>query len=82
VKGRIDVDGPEYLRVVYKRLRAMVESLNERVKSRLDFSQFTWQGLENVCIHVCLVLCLVYAVVIAASVLGMPDLQDSISYFA
>jgi hypothetical protein len=50
VKGRIDVDCPEYLRVVYKRLRAMVESLNERVKSRLDFSQFTWQGLENVCI--------------------------------
>jgi len=32
VKDRIDVEGPEYLRVVYKRLRAMVESLNGRVK--------------------------------------------------
>ena len=35
VKGRIDVEGPEHLRVVYKRLRAMVESLNGRVKARL-----------------------------------------------
>ena len=35
VKDLIDVDGPEHLRVVYKHLRAMVESLNGRVKSRL-----------------------------------------------
>jgi hypothetical protein len=52
VKDRIDVEGPEYLRVVYKHLRAMVESFNGRVKSRLDFSQFTWQDLGNACIHV------------------------------
>jgi len=82
VKDRIDVEGPEYLRVVYKRLRAMVESLNGRVKSRLGFSRFTWQGLENACIHTCLVFCLVYAVVIAAVVLEESDLQYCVSYFA
>ena len=82
VKDRIDVEGPEYLRVVYKHLRAMVESFNGRVKSRLDFSQFTWQGLENACIHTCLVFCVVYAVVIAAALLGRPELQYSIAYFA
>jgi len=70
VKDRIDVEGPEYLRVLYKRLRAMVESFNGRVKSRLDFSQFTWQSLGNACIHTCLVFCVVYAVVIAAAILG------------
>jgi hypothetical protein len=58
-KDRIDVEGPEHLRVVYKRLRTMVESLNGRLKSRLDFSQFSWQGLWNACIHTCLVFCLV-----------------------
>ena len=82
VKDRIDVEGPEYLRVLYKRLRAMVESFNGRVKSRLDFSQFTWQSLGNACIHTCLVFCVVYAVVIAAALLGKPELQYSIAYFA
>jgi len=81
-KDRIDVEGPEYLRVVYKRLRAMVESLNGRVKSRLGFGRFTWQGFENACVHACLVFCLVYAVVIVAARLGLPDLQYSVSYFA
>jgi hypothetical protein len=82
VKDRIDVEGPEYLRVVYKRLRAMVESLNGRVKSRLAYSSFTWQDLGNACIHTCLVFCAVYAVVIAAAQLGRPELQYSIAYFA
>jgi hypothetical protein len=82
VKDRIDVEGPEYLRVVYKHLRAMVESLNGRVKSRLAYSRFTWQGLENACIHTCLVFCVVYAVVIAAALLEKPELQYSIAYFA
>jgi len=82
VKDRIDVEGPEYLRCIYKRLRAMVESLNGRVKSRLAYSRFTWQGLGNACIHTCLVFCVVYAVVIAAAVLGRPELQYSIAYFA
>ena len=82
VKDRIDVEGPEYLRVVYKHLRAMVESLNGRVKSRLAYSRFTWQGLGNACIHTCLVFCVVYAVVIAAALLGRPELQYSIAYFA
>lgn len=81
VKDRIDVEDL-YLRCIYKRLRAMVESLNGRVKSRLGYSRFTWQGLGNACIHTCLVFCVVYAVVIAAAVLGRPELQYSIAYFA
>jgi hypothetical protein len=82
VKGRIDVEGPEHLRVVYKRLRAMAESLNGRVKSRLAYSRLTWQGLGNASIHVCLVCCVVYAVAIVASLLGRPELRYSIAYFA
>jgi len=35
MKDRIDVEGPEYKRVIYKRLRAMVEGFIGRVKSRL-----------------------------------------------
>src|SRR4030067_717556 len=82
VTDRIDVGGHEYLRVVYKHLRAMVESLNGRVKSRLAYGRFTWQGLGNACIHTCLVFCVVYAVVIAAALLGRPELKYSIAYFA
>jgi len=82
VKGRIDVEGPEHLRVVYKRLRAMVESLNGRVKARLAYSRFTWQGLRNASIHVCLVCCVVYAVVMVAALLRRPELRYSIAYFA
>jgi len=82
VKDRIDVVGPEHLRVVYKGLRAKSESLNGRVKARLAYSRFTWQGIHNACIHVCLVFCLVYAVTIVASVLCRPELQYSIAYFA
>jgi len=82
VKDRIDVEGPEWLRVVYKRLRAMSESVNGRVKKRIAYSQFTWQGLENASIHVSLVFSVVYAVVIAASLMGRPELRYSIAYFA
>jgi hypothetical protein len=82
VKDRIDVEGPEHLRVVYKGLRAKVESLNGRVKARLAFSRLTWQGLQNACIHACLVFCVVYAVTIVAALLGKPELQYSIAYFA
>ena len=82
VKDRIDVEGPEYLRVVYKMLRAKSESLNGRVKARLAYSRLTWQGLGNACIHTCLVFCAVYAVVIAAALLEKPELQYSIAYFA
>jgi hypothetical protein len=82
VKDRIDVEGPEHLRVVYKMLRAKSESLNGRIKSRLDYSQFTWQGLGNACVHTCLVFCLVYGVVIAAALLERPELQYSVAYFA
>jgi hypothetical protein len=82
VKDRIGVEGPEHLRVIYKRLRAMVESLNGRVKARLAYSKLTWQGLGNACIHTCLVFCVVYAVTIVAALLGKPELQYSIAYFA
>jgi hypothetical protein len=82
VKERIDVEGPEHLRVVYKGLRAKSESLNGRVKARLAYSRFTWQGLRNACIHACLVFCVAHAVTIVANVLGKPELQYSIAYFA
>jgi len=82
VKDHIDVEGPEHLRVVYKGLRAKSESLNGRVKARLAYSRFTWQGIQNACIHACLVFCLVYAVTIAAAALCRPELQYSIAYFA
>jgi len=55
VKDRIDVEGSEWKRVVYKRMRAMSEDLNGRVKKRIAYSQFTWQGLDNTSIHVCLI---------------------------
>jgi hypothetical protein len=82
VKDRIDVEGPEHLRVIYKKLRAKSESINGRVKARLAFSRLTWQGLQNACIHTCLVLSVVYSVVIVAAILGKPELQYSIAYFA
>ena len=82
VKDRIDVEGPEWLRVTYKRLRAMSESVNGRVKSRVAYSRFTWQGLENASIHVSLVFSVVYAAVIAASLMGRAELRYSIAYFA
>jgi hypothetical protein len=82
VKERIDVDGPKHLRVVYKKLRSKSESVNGRVKARLAYSRFTWQGLRNACIHACLIFSVVYSVVIAASHLRRPELQYSIAYFA
>ena len=82
VKDRIDVEGPEHLRVVYKMLRAKSESLNGRVKARLAYSRLTWQGLGNACIHTCLVFCVVYAVSIVATFMGRPELRYSIAYFA
>jgi hypothetical protein len=82
VKDHIDVEGPEHLRVIYKRLRAMSESLNGRAKARLALGRFTWQGLRNACIHVCLVCCVVYAVAIVAAKLDKPELRYSIAHFA
>src|SRR4030042_4652095 len=79
VKDRIDVDGPQYLRVVYKMLRAKSESLNGRVKARLAYSRLTWQGLWNACVHACLVFCVVYAVCIVAGFIGRPAPRDSIT---
>jgi hypothetical protein len=41
VKDRIDVEGPAWKRRIYKRLRAMVEGFNGRVKSRLAYRRLT-----------------------------------------
>jgi len=82
VKDRIDVEGPEWLRVIYKRLRAASESFNGRVKSRLGYQRLTWQGLENAGIHVGLVLTVAYAVCIAAYGMRRPELRQSVAFFA
>jgi len=82
IRKRIDVDGPEYKRVIYKRLRALVEGFIGRVKSRLGYRRLTWQGLENARIHVSLVLMVVYVVAIAAHRIGRPELRQSVAYFA
>jgi hypothetical protein len=82
VKDRIDVEGPEHLRCVYHRLRAPAEGLIGRVKSRLALQRLTWQGLDNVCIHVCLVLMVAYAVCIAAHRLERAELRQSVAFFA
>jgi hypothetical protein len=82
VKGRFDVEGPEYLRVIYERLRSQSESLNGRMKVRLALGRFTWQGKHNATIHVCLNCCVVYAVAIVAALLGKPERQYSIAYFS
>ena len=70
------------MRAVYKRLRAVVEGFNGRVKSRAAYSRFTWQGLRNASIHVSLVLIVAYAVFIAAYGLGSPGLRQSMAFFA
>jgi hypothetical protein len=82
VKARIDVEGSEHLRCVYHRLRAPTEGFIGRAKSRLGYRRLTWQGMDNVCIHVCIVLCVVYAVCIAAHRIGRPELRQSVAYFA
>jgi hypothetical protein len=82
VKDRIDVEGPEYLRAVYHRLRAPAEGFIGRAKGRLAYQRFTWQGVDNACIHVCIVLCVAYAVCIAAYRIGRPELRQSVAYFA
>ena len=80
VKDRIDVEGPEHLRSIYHRLRAPNEGLFGRVKCRLSLSRFTWQGLDNVHIHVYLALLVSYGVCIVAHVIGRPELRQSIAY--
>jgi hypothetical protein len=82
VKDRIDVEGPDYLRSVYHRLRAPAEGFIGRAKSRLAYQRLTWQGVDNACIHVCIVLCVAYAVCIVAYRLVKPELRQSIAYFA
>ena len=47
VRDCIDVKGPEHKRVVYKRLRALVEGFIGRVKSRLGFGRLFRSSLAN-----------------------------------
>jgi len=82
VKDRIDVEGPEWKKTIYKRLRAVAEGFNGRAKSRLAYERLTWQGLGNACIHVGLVLMVAYAVCIAAYRIGRPELRQSVAFFA
>ena len=82
VKDRIGVEGPEWMCIAYKLLRSKAESLIGRVKSRLGFERFTWQGLWNASIHVSLVLSVVYAAAIAAARIEKPAMRQSIAYFA
>ena len=82
VKDRIGVEGPEWMTVVYKRLRALAEGFNGRAKSRLAYRRLTWQGLGNASAHVSLLLCVVYAAAIAAARIDRPELRQSIAYFA
>ncbi|MBL7080835.1 hypothetical protein ISS39_10975 [Candidatus Bathyarchaeota archaeon] len=82
VKDRIDVEGPEWKKRIYKRLRAVVEGFNGRVKSRLAYRRLTWQGLENASIHVSLVLMVAYEVCIAAYGIERPELRQSVAFFA
>ncbi|MCW3991418.1 MAG: hypothetical protein NWE79_01820 [Candidatus Bathyarchaeota archaeon] len=82
VKDRIDVEGPEWKKRIYKRLRAVVEGFNGWAKSRLAYERLTWQGLENAGIHVSVILMVVYAVAIAAFCIGRPELRQSIAFFA
>ena len=81
VKDRIDVEGPEWKKRIYKRLQAVVKGFNGRVKSRLAYRRLTWQGLENASIHVCLVLMVAYAICIAAYGVGRPELRQSVAFF-
>jgi len=82
VKDKIQVEGPEHMRVVYGRLRAQAESFNSTLKNRLAHEKFTWKGLANASIHTSLAHCVVYAVAIAATKIGRPELARSIAYFA
>ena len=76
------VEGPGWMRAVYKRLRTVVEGFNGRAKSRLAYERLTWQGLENASTHVSLVLMVVYAVCIAAYGIRRPELWQSMAFFA
>jgi len=82
VKDRIDVEGPDWKRVIYKRLRAVVEGFNGRAKCRLAYQRPTWQGLENVGIYVGLVLMVAYAVCIAVYGIGWHEFRQSVAFFA
>jgi len=82
VRDRIDVEGPEWKKAIYKRLRAVVESFNSRAMSRLAYQRLTWQGLGNASIHVSVVLMVAYAVCIAAYGIGKPELRQSVAFFA
>jgi hypothetical protein len=82
VKNKIDVEGPEYLRSVYHRLRAPNEGLFGRTKCRFNLGRLTWQGLDNVCIHVSLALFVAYGVCIVAHLIGRPKLRQSVAYFS
>ena len=82
VRNRIDVEGSDWKRVIYKRLRVVVEGFNDRAKSRLAYERLIWQGLGNASVHVCIVMMVVYAMAITAFRIGRPELRQSVAFFA
>jgi hypothetical protein len=82
VKEKIQVEGPEHLKVIYGRLRAQAESFISTLKNHLGYDNFTWRGLENASIHTSLAFIGAYAVTIAAIKIGRPDKARSIAWFA
>ncbi|MFW6109081.1 MAG: hypothetical protein ACOC6N_01395 [archaeon] len=67
------MEGSEWKRVIYKRLRSKAESFIGRARCQLNYEQLTWQGLENASIHVSIVLMVAYAVAIAAHKIESPS---------
>ena len=47
VKNRIQVDGPEHMRVIFGRLRAVVESFISRLKNLLELQAVHLEGIEE-----------------------------------
>jgi len=82
VRDRVDMEGPEHKRVVYRRLQAVVKVFICQVKSRLAYGRLIWQGLENASIHVSLALIVVYMVTIAAFRIERPELPQSVAFLA
>ena len=75
VRDCIDVEGPEWKRVIYKWLRVAAEGFIGRVRNGLTYGWLTWQGLENASIHVSLILSVVHAMAIVAARIGRPELR-------
>lgn len=82
VRARIDMEGPEWYRVVYHRLRSKVESLKRPSEESGHLRQTHLTGAEEHLYPHELHLQVVYAVAVVAALVGRPELRHSIAYFA